>query len=171
MKKIFLFTIMMFSITGSVFAGETVIQKIYYDTGELKCEIPVKNNVKHGVVRCYYKSGALQVQFTMNNNKENGITRFYYENGKLESEVPFKNGNIDGTAKSYYENGAFKGETQYKNGKRDGKEIKYNKDGSIFAIVINKNDSVISGKCGNGRQWNNAEIHNWNNNLSVKCSK
>lgn len=171
MKKNLLFLIVMFSIAGSAFADNTVIQKTYYDTGELKCEIPVKNNVKHGVVKCYYKSGALQVQFTMNNNKEDGITRFYYENGKLKSEAPFKNGKKEGTVKYYYENGAFSSETQYKNNKRNGKEIKYNRDGSIFAIVINKDDNVISGECGNGRKWNNAEIHNWNNDLSVSCQQ
>lgn len=167
--------------------------KIYYESGALNAEIPYKNDKINGTVKEYYENGILKSEAQYSNHKQHGIQKNYYETGALKDEIPYKNHKQEGVAKSYYENGALETEISFKNGEmegimnmynqdgvldiqithknnmRNGPMKKYNSDGSYWATIIYQNNKAISGKCANGRKWNNAELSNWENGLSVDC--
>lgn len=169
------------------------ISKIYYESGALNAEIPYKNDKINGTVKEYYENGILKSEAQYSNHKQHGIQKNYYETGALKDELPYKNHKQEGVAKSYYENGALETEISFKNGEmegimnmynqdgvldiqithknnmKNGPMKKYNSDGSYWATIIYQNNKAISGKCANGRKWNNAELSNWENGLSVAC--
>lgn len=60
--------------------------------------------------------------------------------------------------KGYYEDGWI--ETPYKNGKKQGIEKIYYESGDLIAASTYKNEKIISGKCGDGKAFSNAHLHN-----------
>ncbi len=145
--------------------------KWYYPNGDLAKETPYKNGKEDGIAKWYYINGILMQEISFENGKAEGIEKWYYYNGALWVETPYKNGKIEGITKNYYGSGALESETPYKNDKREGIEKKYNENGSLWGIVTYANNKAISGKCANGRKWTNAELHNWDNGLSVDCGR
>ena len=115
------------------------------DSQDKRSFIQIKNGLAHGNSKLYYKSGALQV------------------------EGNFKNGKLEGILKEYDENGNLTQQTTFKNGLREGQMKSYNSYGKFWATITYKNDKAVSGICANGRKWNNAELSNWDNGLSVDC--
>ena len=41
--------------------------------------------------------------------------------------------------------------------------------GKLLYEILFENDIAISGKCCTGKQWNNAELHNYNIGLKIDC--
>ena len=60
--------------------------------------------------------------------------------------------------KGYYEDGWI--ETPYKNDAIDGVEKQYYENGDLIAEITYKNEKIISGKCGDGKAFSNAHLHN-----------
>lgn len=170
MKKIILIISLILSFTTLSFAQEK-IKKTYYDTGELFCEITLKNNIYNGPFTCYYKNGALEKKGTFINGKTEGKREIYYETGEILQTDTYKNDKLDGITQIYYKNGALNQKVVFKNGKREGPMKYYNQDGSLWAIINYKNDEIINAECSSGRKWNDAEIHNWSKGLSVSCNQ
>lgn len=98
------------------------------------------------------------------------ISKYYYSNGYLSKELTFKNKKLDGISRFYYENGALQEERHYKNGLRNGNSERYNENGALWATITYINDKPVSGICGNGRKWTNAELINWENGVEVTCA-
>lgn len=98
------------------------------------------------------------------------IRKVHYESDALQDEIPYINDKREDIYKEYYESGALLVEVILKDNKLEGVMKLYNENESLYAQIIYKNNKAISGKCGNGRQWNNAEISNWNNGLPVNCN-
>ncbi|MFL0125542.1 hypothetical protein V2590_12740, partial [Tenacibaculum maritimum] len=64
--------------------------KKYYDTGELKFEVELKDGRKHGDYTSYYKNGKVKVNGKFKKGKQVGIWRAYSkEDGKLFSKKDF----------------------------------------------------------------------------------
>ncbi len=87
MKKILLLCL----LTVTLFS-QSVIKKIYYDTGELHYEATFKDNSLNGITKVYYKTGELKSEIMYKNDKPNGTTKDYYKIGELMSEIIYKNG-------------------------------------------------------------------------------
>ena len=122
-------------------------------------EFPYKNGKIEGIAKAY-SDKKLVGTYPYKNGKLDGIAKWYYENGNLRIETPHKDGKQDGVEKGYDENGNLERETPYKNDAIDGVEKRYYENGDLIAEITYKNEKIISGKCGNGKQFSNAHLHN-----------
>lgn len=145
------------------------ISKTYYEDGSINEIIPYKNGKAEGIKKVYYENGALKAEVLFRNDKVEGMVKTYYKNGAMETEAIFKNGKRDGVSKHYYGNGKLDAQIMYSNNKKNGQMKKYNDYGKLWATITYKNDNPVSGKCANGRKWNNAELSNWESGLEVSC--
>lgn len=80
------------------------IEKWYYESGELKYEIPYEHGKKYGIEKLYYESGELKRESPFTNSKRHGILKEYYKNGQIKEESLYDNSELKGT-NSYDENG------------------------------------------------------------------
>ena len=117
MKKVLLIITIILSF--SLLTSCKNIKKTYYDTGELFCEITLKNNIYNGPFTCYYKNGALEKKGTFINGKTEGKREIYYETGEILQTDTYKNDKLDGITQVYYKNGALNQKVVFKNGKRE----------------------------------------------------
>jgi len=91
------------------------VKKNYHDNGALMSEIPVQDDVIHGIAKNYYKSGKLHSRVYYDRG-EKTKTVWYYESGEVYRVTTFKDNKIDGIRKFYYRNGTLKAEVPYKGG-------------------------------------------------------
>lgn len=171
------------------------IAKEYYENGNIKSICMYKNNKEEGVEKEYQEDGKTLIKETnYKGGKKHGLEYTFYENGAVKEEFEYINGENSKNAKIYYDTGVIKTKQVYDKkskittiyeyseaGKllikssliygvlREGMTYFYNEDGSIGLELLYKNDELISGKCGNGRKLNNAELRNFSNGLSIQC--
>lgn len=107
MYKFILLLMFILCMSCLTFAEDNV-KKQFYDTGELECEIQVKNGVYNGSYACYYKSGALMDEGTFVNGIQEGKRQLYYESGEIKQTDTFKNDKLNGITQTFYKNGALK---------------------------------------------------------------
>ena len=143
--------------------------KTYYKSGVLQAEANFKNGKLEGILKLYYESGVLQAEVNFKNGKLEGIGKEYDESGALQKEINHKNDKQEGITKVYYESGALQKEVNFKNGQPEGISKEYDENGKLFATITYKNGKAVSGICANGKKWNNVELSNWENGLSVDC--
>lgn len=182
--------------TGTFINGKTEgLVHEYYKNGNIKSICMYKNDKKEGVEKEYKEDGKTLIKETnYKNGKKHGIEFTFYENGAVKEEFEYINGEDSRNTKTYYDTGVMKTKHVYdkksklttiygynENGKlsiksssiygvlKEGLTYFYNEDGSIGLELLYKNDELISGKCGNGRKLNNAELRNFTNGLSIQC--
>ena len=66
-------------------------QEEYFDNGQLKYSVGLKNGVKHGQFREYYENGTLKIKGKYKNDHKEGAWKYYNENGDLVKEKKFDN--------------------------------------------------------------------------------
>ncbi len=64
----------------------------YYDSGQLKLTVGLKNGLKHGNFREFYENGTLKIKGKYKENKKTGIWNYFNEQGKLIEEREFAEG-------------------------------------------------------------------------------
>lgn len=126
---------------------ETTIRKTYYEkSGDLKSEITVKNNKKHGPAKKYYPSGELHTLINYVNNFKEDETIWYYKDGTPYRVTPYVNGKMDGIRKVYYENGNLQAEIPFKNDELTKGTKEYSKDGTLISdsrkIIFETSDLI-----------------------------
>ena len=124
MRKLFscFFCVIFFSCGKS----DTVVNK--YSNGNIKEEIPMKENHKNGIAKYYKENGSLDYEMEYRNDTVVGIIKEYYSNGKILREINVSN--LD--AKVYREDGR-----TYLKGHFDNKEMIMN--GKWEEWLIDKN--------------------------------
>ena len=108
------------------------INKNYYDNGALMSEVPVKDDVIHGIVKNYYKSGKLHSRVYYNMG-EKTKTIWYYESGEVYRVTPFKDNMMEGVRKFYYRSGTLKAEVPYKKGEPEEGLKEYTTSGTLVS--------------------------------------
>ncbi len=121
-----------------------VVRK-YFSTNELKAEITVKGNVRHGLTKNYSKRGKLLSTVNYLNGKKEGKTTNYYPSGKVHSTMIYRNNLKNGDAVWYYENGKPYTVNPFINNKLNGIQKKYYKNGKILAEIPYKEDQPGTG--------------------------
>jgi antitoxin component YwqK of YwqJK toxin-antitoxin module len=140
--------------------NEMIVQRAYYDNGNVAREYLYKNGKPDGISRQYYLSGKEFSESPYRDGKLDGIVRFFKENGELlgESdltggtgtlrlfplkslaqpfnvEMPLKDGVEDGDEFSWYNLAGGPGSTcsvtQYAGGEREGWAVGFNSDGAV----------------------------------------
>jgi len=133
-----------------------------YDDNLVIMEMPFKDGKKEGIQKWYHENGNLRLETPYKDNKQEGFARHYYESGKLWWETPYKDGKVEGVERWYYESGPLQEEFSFKNGKQDGYRQIYTESGRLLMKLLYRNDRPVSGACGDGRAFTNAEIMNYN---------
>lgn len=83
----------------------------------------------------YYKNGQIKHQIPVRNEKRNGLGISYYENGNIMAKSDWKDGKLDGQKVFYRENGKLQQVSQY----RDGLPLRvedYTDDGYLRQITV-----------------------------------
>ena len=116
------------------------IVKTYHENGQVKQEIEVVNNKRHGLYKSYHDNGQLHVAVRFQNgHQEDGIVDSFDENGMLIRTVEIINGLRNGSFKDFYSSGLLKKEGEYKDDEIIGIPLEYFEDGSIMEDSEDKN--------------------------------
>jgi len=122
------------------------IKKAYYDNGNLKSEITIKNKRKNGPAKKYYTTEELHTIVNYTDNIKEGEAVWYYKSGQPYRITQYKNNKIIGTRKLFYEDGQLMAEIPYKDNEPQIGLKEYNKNGALLTnyphIVFNTNDLI-----------------------------
>jgi hypothetical protein len=129
---------------------EITVRKTYYEkSGDLKSEITVKNNKKHGPAKKYYPTGELHTLVNYVENVKEGKTVWYYKNGTPYRITQYKKGKKEGIRKVYYENGNLQAEIPFKNNELQKGTKEFNMNGTLISDsrkIIFKDNNLIKFK-------------------------
>lgn len=124
------------------------IKKAYYENGNLKSEITIKNKRKNGPAKKYYTTGELHTKVNYVNNIKEGEAVWYYKNGQPYRITQYKNNKITGVRKLFYEDGTLMAEIQYQNNEPVIGLKEYNKNGELLTnypeITFHTKDLILS---------------------------
>jgi len=109
-------------------------EKIYYDDGSLKFEVPLKNGQREGKSKEYYQDGSLRAVQKWKDGKAHGLCIHYFDNGDVYSRAYWKNGLAHGKMVEFYKNGEVKYQFNYYMGKAHGKQKIYYENGNLKEI-------------------------------------
>lgn len=126
----------------------------FYPNGQLKYEVPLKSNKRHGKMTEFYQDGKISGISHWEYGRQHGQSEIYYPNGQLDRKGTFKNGNQDGLFIKYFENGIINIKQTWKDGILDGLSETYYPSG------------IIRGQ-GNYNQGNMIEYTEFNDNGKV----
>lgn len=93
----------------------------------------IRRNVQREV--SYYENGQLKHQVILKNSKYEGLATYYFESGKIQSKVYWKDGKKHGKSVVYFENGNVRQENQYVGGTRCCISKDYTQDGFLEQIT------------------------------------
>jgi len=117
---------------SGIYDPDNGFKKAYYESGELKQEVNLKNGLFNGAFKQYYKNGKLHISGNFLSGTENGIFKEYYEDGTLQIEYMVIDGQIDGEVKQY-KDGLLTSILNYKKGKKNGNciQLEYDEEGVL----------------------------------------
>ncbi|MFO7844513.1 MAG: hypothetical protein R6V16_11950 [Bacteroidales bacterium] len=122
------------------------IKKAYYDNGNLKSEITIKNKRKNGSAKKYYTTGELHTVVNYTDNMKEGEAVWYYKSGQPYRITQYENNKIEGVRKLFYDDGKLMAEIPYKDNEPQIGLKEYNKNGELLTnyphIVFNANDLI-----------------------------
>ena len=79
--------------TGVIYGQEPEVKKEYWDNGELKSELRIKNGLKDGLAIRWFENGNKMSESHYKNGELEGLATGWYENGSKILEEHFKDGN------------------------------------------------------------------------------
>lgn len=125
-------TLLIFTL--ATFFSCTTKEKEYYQNGNLKKIVSVKNGEVHGVVKIFYPNGNVQELSYFENGKRNGISKGFFNTGELQWMVLYLNDIENGKYEEYYKNGNLKYSCYFINGIQDSLLTEYYENGNIKAV-------------------------------------
>ena len=116
----------------------------YWDNGNIRSQVNLKNNKKDGETLYYFQSGSVKEKIYYENNKVISYINFtYHKNGKLEKKNVYNKENELEESLTYHDNGQLKYKGVYKKGQRDGEWIEYDENGDITNKTLYKNGMKV----------------------------
>lgn len=122
--------------------------KVYFESGILKHETQISNNLYIGEKKSFYENGRIErieklYQPTPLTAEiyDCHITN-YHRSGAKESEYQYRNDSLSGLATDYDSAGRKVRTAEYVDGKMNGREIFYYPNGRIKSIMAYRNDSA-----------------------------
>ncbi len=110
--------------------GITVgVYKEYYENGELRSEVVLRDEQLNGLAKAYTKKGTLYAERNYVNGIIEGNYKNYYFSGELHSIGVAKNNKTNGEQKTYYKTGELMEDANMRDGIYHGKTVNYYKSG------------------------------------------
>lgn len=81
-------------IQGKDAEAEKVMEKVYYENGNLEYVGRFQNGVEHGEWIYYYEDGSKHFVEHWENGKEQGIFYDYFPNGQIHKELHYEQGKL-----------------------------------------------------------------------------
>ncbi len=116
---------------GEPFTGT---YETFFENGQLKREMELKNGKKDGKVKIYLENGQISEIHAYKNNKMHGKWVVYNKINQITSVARYKNGKKHGKWKIWNDEGNLLYELQYKNGKKSGTWKNYNEKGEVIQV-------------------------------------
>jgi TonB family protein len=88
----------------------------YYDNGNIKSVVQLKNNVLDGEARFYWENGRIKEDLNYVNGRVDGLVRRYNGNGKLQEMFTIENGKREGPTSLFDSSGNYVNDVYYENG-------------------------------------------------------
>ena len=121
------------------------VRQEFYPSGQLKYEVDIVNDLRHGTETEYYEDGSIKMRGTRINDEESGFYYYYNMNQQLDSIIEYVLINIDDPLDVLFEDNednknfiAVNRQVIYKN-----REIDYEK--SVYFEVLLKKDTILLG--------------------------
>lgn len=105
----------------------------YYDTGDLKLEMFIKDGKPDGPYVVYFQNARINEVRSYHNGEFNGIWRSYNENGMLISQAEYLAGKKHGMWMIWDDNGIRRYEMQYTKGKKSGIWYMWDEKGKLIS--------------------------------------
>ena len=104
----------------------------YFDNGNTRQEIEIRNGEKHGKIRIYFENGQLNEIRSYKHNQMDGKWAMYNDHGIKTSVARYKNGEKDGKWMIWNDYGNLLYELHYHSGKKTGIWKKYDEQGNLI---------------------------------------
>lgn len=109
-----LISILIFSANYLIAQSDSAVT--YYDNGNIKSVVHLKNNVRDGEARFYWENGKIKEVLTYVNGRVDGLVRRYSEKGLLKEMFTIENGKREGPASLFDSTGTYVNDVYYENG-------------------------------------------------------
>ena len=86
-------------------AQEAIIDKGYYENGQLEFKKRYVSGEKDGQQLWWYRNGQLEFEQNYLSGKKDGLWKGWWSNGQLEYQGEFQSDKRDGLWEAYYDNG------------------------------------------------------------------
>lgn len=103
----------------------------YYDNGNPKMELNVKDGMEHGLVFLYFENGRKQEQRSYNSGKKDGTWIKWNQAGIKLAEANYKDDLKDGKWFIWSDKGVMLYDMQYANGEKTGTWKMWDQDGHL----------------------------------------
>jgi hypothetical protein len=120
----------------------------YYENGQLKHEVLLKDGKPEGLGTNYYSSGRVLSKTNWKNGKKHGSVIFYFETGEIKNESLYEEG-VCVESKDYFQNGTLEEYRIYDSLGRIYDVVSFKKDGSRDfkdPIFIVEKDTITLGE-------------------------
>ena len=114
---------------------KSTIQESFYRNGQLREELPVRKNRRHGVARTWHKNGLLATEEPYQNGLLHGVCRQWSEAGRLLGQYRMVHGT--GVQRAWHDNGRLQMEFSTVRGDFSGRSRLWLWDGKLLAEEIN----------------------------------
>ena len=119
---------------GTYFVKST-IQQLFYRNGQLREEVPVRKNRRHGVARTWHKNGLRASEEPYQDGLLHGVCRQWSETGRLLGKYRMVHGT--GIQRAWHENGRLQLEFSTVRGNFSGRSRLWLWDGTLLSEEIN----------------------------------
>ena len=111
-KSFFVFIVLLFLFYSCIKKETTIIiEKTFYDNGNLNETFKIENGLKNGLYLKYYSNGSLQIKCFYKNGLKNGKMYIYLLNNRKTSELEWRNDTLVNEEIQYYYSGKVKSYT------------------------------------------------------------
>lgn len=123
---------------------KTTFLRDYHRNGQLRQEAPLRNGVRHGVVRHWHRNGVLASEEPYCNGLAHGVCRVWNERGKLLGKYRITHGT--GTHRDWHDNGRLQMEFSTVDGQFCGRSRMWLRDGTLISdrIVLFDRDATVA---------------------------
>lgn len=107
------------------------IQQDFYRSGQLRERVPLKNGMRHGLVRTWHKNGTLATEEPFRTSLLHGVCRQWDENGRLLGKYKMVHGS--GIQRTWHDNGHIQMEISTVFGEFCGRNRIWLSDGTLIS--------------------------------------
>jgi hypothetical protein len=118
------------------------IQKAFYRNGQLRERVPVRNGLRHGVVRTWHKNGKRASEEPFKNGLLHGVCRQWGESGRLLGQYKMVLGT--GIQREWHDNGKLQMEVSTVRGEFSGRNRIWLRDGTLLSERFCLRGQVVS---------------------------